>query len=63
MVKFPNQALDGGRGSCQMSILILEYPCCLSLKVLEKGPMTEFVVFFHKHTVLDVLAFYLSAVP
>ena len=39
--------------------------CCLSLKVLfkyyfiplEKGPMTEYVGFFHKHTVLNVLAF------
>ena len=26
---------------------------------LEKGPMTEYVVFFRKHAVLNVLAFYL----
>ena len=40
-----------------------KYPCFLSFKVLdtyhfillEKGPMTESVVFFHEHYVLSVL--------
>ena len=44
-----------------------EYPCSLSSKVLddyfvvplEKGPMTETVVLFCKHAVLNVLAFHL----
>ena len=44
-----------------------KYPFSLSFKVLdkyysiplEKWPMTEYVVFFLKHAVLNVLAFYL----
>ena len=51
---------------CPMSILINTLsPCHLKSKIsiyfipLEKGPMTEYVVFFRKHAVLNVFAFYL----
>ena len=58
--------VGGGGGVVSMSNVNFD-PCGLSLKVLEKyyfiplekGPMTESIVFFRKHTVLNVLAFYL----
>ena len=67
MVRESGWGVPGGVGSAMSDVYFSEYPFSLSFKVLdkyyltplEKRSMTEYVVFFGRHAVLNLLAIYL----